>query len=132
MEHDTIVGGEIFNGKIPKAADFWYLPGFMGELEPFGEDKLVAVLAGEITSREFISLEVFAPYFTKIETRGEGEFRACWRHGRNYRACYRACYRQRGLEVIIINCLQGVLFLILVPQASFLRPRFWAFCPGRS
>jgi hypothetical protein len=61
--HGTIVGGEAFYGEIPKAADFWYLSGFMGELEPFGEDKLVAVLAGEIASREFSSLEVPCPVF---------------------------------------------------------------------
>jgi len=44
--HDTIFGEEMFNGKIPKAVDFWFLPGFMGESEPFRTDKLVVVLAG--------------------------------------------------------------------------------------
>ena len=51
--------------------------------------------------------------------------------------------RERGLEVIIINkeffvfwfLFLGVLswtLLIPVPGSSFLRPRFWAFCPGHS
>lgn len=59
--HDTIAAGDQFNGAIPKASDFWYLSGFMGELEPFGEDKLIAVLAGEILSREFLALDFFVP-----------------------------------------------------------------------
>ncbi|CZR63542.1 uncharacterized protein PAC_13439 [Phialocephala subalpina] len=58
--HDTIMGGEHFNGTIPKAADFWFLSGFMGELEPFGEDKLVAVLAGQIISRDVVNFTIAA------------------------------------------------------------------------
>jgi hypothetical protein len=62
-----------------------------------------------------------------IITKGEREFRACWR----YRRYYRACYKERGLEIIIIKCLQGILLLALVLGRFvfgflFLDPCFWA------
>jgi len=34
----------MLDGKIPKAIDFWFLPGFIGKPESFEKDKLVAVL----------------------------------------------------------------------------------------
>jgi hypothetical protein len=77
----------------------------------------------------------------KRSTRGEREFRAFWRHGRNYRPCYRG----RGLWVVIINKVLTRFWVlvfgrfvlgapdprswILAPQVSFLGVLSWAFCP---
>ena len=59
----TVAGGDTFSGLVPAAnVNFNVLTGFMNDPEPWGQDKLVAVVAGQVLMEQLLS----EPFYVSI------------------------------------------------------------------